>query len=357
MLINNTFETVVQLSSKHIKILFSTICAVWLISCNQKNYSYKPAYNFKSSDSVPDYSNINYWAAHPWKWDPSDSVPAPLLKNYNKDSVVDVFFIHPTTLTNFSDDRWNASIDDSLLNSKTDYSTILYQASVFNEQSRVFAPRYRQAHLKAFYNDDKEKDSAAFNLAYTDVKNSFQYYLDHFNNGRPIIIAAHSQGTLHAGKILKEFFEGKVLQHRLVCAYIIGLPIPENYFSQLQPCKDSLSTGCFVGWRTVKRNYTDTVYLAKEKTKSFVTNPLTWTLTDEYAPIKLNTGAVLSNFNKISYGVVDAQVHENVLWTCKPKFFGNIFLTKKNYHIGDINLFYTNIRNNVRTRIKMFWKK
>ena len=188
-------------------------------------------------------------------------------------------------------------------------------------------------------------------------KNSFQYYLDHFNNGRPIIIAAHSQGTLHAGKILKEFFEGKVLQHRLVCAYIIGLPIPENYFSQLQPCKDSLSTGCFVGWRTVKRNYTDTVYLAKEETKSIVTNPLTWTLTDEYAPIKLNTGAVLSNFNKISYGVVDAQVHENVLWTCKPKFFGNIFLTKKNYHIGDINLFYTNIRNNVRTRIKMFWKK
>lgn len=356
MLINNTFETVRQLSLNHTKILVGLICAVGLISCSQKNYSYKPGYNFKSTDSKPDYSNLDYWAAHPWKWDPSDSVPKQLLSSYRKDSTVDVFFIHPTTLTNFSDDRWNASIDDSLLNYKTDYSTILYQASVFNEDCRVFAPRYRQAHLKAFFNSDKQKDSAAFDLAYTDVKNSFEYYLEHYNNGRPIIIASHSQGTLHAGNILKEFFEAKVLQHRLVCAYIIGLPVPKNFFSQLLPCKDSLSTGCYVGWRTVKRDYTDT-FLIKETNSIHVTNPLTWTLTNEYAPATLNTGAVLSNFNKIKYGVVDAQVHQNYLWTCKPKFFGNIFLTKKNYHIGDINLFYTNIRNNVKTRIKMFFKK
>ncbi|MES2850523.1 MAG: DUF3089 domain-containing protein [Bacteroidota bacterium] len=346
-----------KLTLSNIKTIFSICVAVFFVSCNQENYAYKTGYNFKSTDSTPDYGNLNYWAAHPWKWDPSDSVPQPLLKNYRKDSVVDVFFIHPTTFTDFGDERWNAPIDDSLINAKTDYTTILYQASVFNEECRVFAPRYRQAHLRAFYNDDKEKDSVAFDLAYRDVKNSFQYYLEHFNNGHPIIIASHSQGTVHAGKILKEFFEGSVLKNRLVCAYIIGMPIPENYFSELQPCKDSLGTGCFVGWRTVKRNYTDTFFLPKEKFKSYVTNPLTWTLTDEYAPTSLNTGAVLMNFNKLTSGVVDAQVHENVLWTCKPKFFGNILLKKKNYHIGDINLFYTNIRNNVRTRIKMFWKQ
>lgn len=357
MLINNTFETVRQISLNNIKITFCICFAIALVSCSQKNYSSKTRNNFKSTDSKPDYSNLNYWAAHPWKWDPSDSVPKPLLTDYRKDSAADVFFIHPTTLTHYSDERWNAAIDDSLLNSKTDYTTILYQASVFNEECRVFAPRYRQAHLKAFFNSDKQKDSAAFDIAYADVKNAFQYYLEHFNNGRPIIIAAHSQGTLHAGKLLKEFFEGEVLHQRLICAYLIGMPIPENYFSQLSPCKDSLSTGCFVGWRTVKRNYTDTIFQANEKTKSIVTNPLTWTLTDDYAPATLNTGGVLTNFNKISYGVVDAQIHENVLWTCKPKFFGNIFLTKKNYHIGDINLFYTNIRNNVKTRIRMFWKK
>ncbi len=346
-----------KLSLSNIKTIFSICIAVFFVSCNQKNYTYKTGYNFKSTDSTPDYSNLDYWAAHPWKWDPSDSVPKPLRKDYTKDSVVDVFFIHPTTLTDFSDERWNAPIDDSVINAKTDYTTILYQASVFNEECRVFAPRYRQAHLRAFYTNDKQKDSAAFNLAYNDIKNAFEYYLNNLSAGRPIIIASHSQGTIHAGRLLKEFFEGKVLKNRLVCAYIIGMPIPENYFSELKPCKDSSGTGCFVGWRTVKRNYTDTFFLPKEKFKSYVTNPLTWTLTDEYAPTSLNTGAVLMNFNKLTNEVVDAQVHENVLWTCKPKFFGNIFLKKKNYHIGDINLFYTNIRNNVRTRIKMFWKQ
>ena len=119
----------------------------------------------------------------------------------------------------------------------------------------------------------------------------------------------------------------------------------------------SLSTGCFVGWRTYKKDYTDTNFISKEKFKCCVTNPLTWTMDNNYAPTALNTGGVLINFNKIKKGVVDAQIHNNMLWTCKPKFLGNIFLRQKNYHVGDINLFYTNIRSNVRTRIKMFWKK
>ena len=53
-----------------------------------------------------------------------------------------------------------------------------------------------------------------------DVKAAFQYYLEHYNNGRPIIIASHSQGTTHAKRLLKEFFDGTALQHQLVAAYL-----------------------------------------------------------------------------------------------------------------------------------------
>ena len=85
----------------------------------------------------PDYQDLNYWAAHPWKWDPSDSVPAPLkiepMIIGRIDSSVDVFFLHPTSFTKNKDRHIaNASIDDDYINAKTDYSTILYQASVFN---------------------------------------------------------------------------------------------------------------------------------------------------------------------------------------------------------------------------------
>jgi hypothetical protein len=102
-------------------------------SCSDKYLAYKSLYQFKSEDKKPDYSNLNYWAAHPLKWDPSDSIPKPLRKE-KRDTLVDVFFLHPTMYTmKLKDSALNADIDDAYLNAKTDYSSILYQASVFNQ--------------------------------------------------------------------------------------------------------------------------------------------------------------------------------------------------------------------------------
>ncbi len=188
------------------------------------------------------------------------------------------------------------------------------------------------------------------------MRNAFIHYLKNYNNGRPIIIASHSQGTSHAGKLLREFFQGELLQKQLVCAYIIGLPVFANYFIQLEPCKDSTATGCFVSWRTFEDGY-EAPFIKEEKLKAYVINPLTWTMNTTLAPASLNKGGILRNFNKVIPGLVHAQIHENILWVNKPKFFGNIFLKTKNYHIADYNLFYDNIRENVGTRIRSFLRK
>jgi hypothetical protein len=298
------------------------------------------------------YDLLSNWAAHPWKKDNADSIPQDLINKEIIDSVADVFFIHPTTYTQKDFIGWNADINDEKINLNTDNSTILYQASVFNKRCRIFAPRYRQAHINAFYTN---QDSAKiyFNLAYNDIKSAFEYYLEHYNNGRPIIIASHSQGTKHAGRLMKEFFENKPLHKKLICAYIIGMPIPEKYFSAIPVCKDSSETGCFVGWRTYKSGYTPE-FLKKEKFKSVVVNPLNWQLTEEKVSIKKNKGGVLKNFNKIVPKVVDAKISGNILWSCKPDVFGKMFFTAKNFHIGDINLFYMNIRENIDVRIKSY---
>ena len=335
-------------------MLFFTI--LLLSSCSKKNYSTLPQYQFKSASGLPDYSDLNYWAAHPWKKDPGDSVPKPLMDSYPADSSVDVFFIHPTTLTANNDTRWNADIDDSKINAKTDYSSILYQASVFNKDCRVFAPRYRQAHIRSFFTPDSVS-APYFEIAYEDIKNAFIYYLAHFNNGRPIIIASHSQGTKHAARLLKEFFEDKPLAGKLVCAYIIGLPVPVDYFHSLKACTDSLSTGCVISWRTFKNGYTEPQYVAKEKSRAVVVNPLTWSTSTGLTAATFNKGGVLKNFNKIVRKVVNAEIHDNVLWASKPNVPGKIFFTRKNYHIGDINLFYLNIRENISARIRSYNKK
>ncbi len=313
-------------------------------------------YNFKSVDGAPDYRNLDYWASSPHKKDLADSVPKALLGTEDLDSMVDVFFIHPTTFVAENNLQNNASIDDAELNKKTDASSILYQASVFNASCRIFAPRYRQAHYRSFF-IDKAAAKPIFDLAYDDVKKAFEYYLKNENGGRPIIIASHSQGTLHAAKLLTEFFDNKPLKNKLVCSYIIGLPVRENLFASLPTCTDSTKTGCIISWRTFKTGYEGPDYVERENFSSIVVNPLSWTTSEQKVSKKNNKGGLLFNFNKVKPGLVSAQIHKNILWTSKPKFLGSLFFTTKNYHIADYNFFYQNIRNDVRRRIGYFWKR
>ena len=155
---------------------------------------------------------------------------------------------------------------------------------------------------------------------------------------------------------MKEFFDGKKLQEQLVVAYLVGMGIPIKYFSTLQVCKDSTSTGCFTGWRTLRRGYRPS-YIRNDRHNSFVTNPLTWETTTMYAPRSLNHGSVLYDYNKIIPHTTDAWIEDEVLWVRRPKFPWSFLYFSKNYHVGDINLFYVNIRQNVALRVKQFLAK
>lgn len=310
--------------------------------------------------NLPNYSDLYYWAAHPDKKDPADSVPKPLKSISVMDTLVDVFFIHPTTYTDGQlPFGYSAPINNKELNAKTDYTTILFQASAFNEAGRIFAPRYRQANLQAYFpknNSDSALALAAFELAYQDVKMAFTYYLEHHNSGKPIIIAAHSQGTTHGKRLIKEFFDNQPLQKKLVAAYLIGIPVSERDYTNIESCKSPEQTGCIVSWRTYKTGFTPPLIL-KEENKAIVTNPLTWNEEPALADAGLNKGGILLNFNKIVPGVASAKIEGNVLWTNKPRFFGNIFYTTKNYHVGDINLYYLNIRENLKLRTSSYFNK
>lgn len=319
----------------------------------------KPSLSFEDlpPPPLPDYSNEQYWAALPFRYDSADRVPDPtLMKDQQADAPVDVFFLHPTTYVGKKGESgWNAPLDNSLLNERTDGSTILFQATVFNGAGKIYAPRYRQAHIMAYFTKkDTTSAKEALDLAYADVKKAFEYYLDNHNQGRPIIIASHSQGTSHAKRLMREFMDGKPLQNRLVAAYLVGIPVEVDYFHAIPACKEEGDTGCFVAWRTFKKGYRPK-YTLREAPIT-VTNPLTWTLDGTPAPKSLNQGAVLLKFHKIWPQVTDAQVAHGILWSKKPKFPGSFLITKRNYHIGDYNLFYLNIRNNAILRAKNFLK-
>lgn len=302
----------------------------------------------------PDYSSPMCWAALPDRVDNADQTPDGL-QDRQQIAEADVFFVHPTTYTGERGQKyWNAPIDQEKLNQKTDETTILYQASIFNGAGRVFAPRYRQAHLHAYFAKGEEKIQAekAFGVAYQDVRSAFEYYLKHFHNGRPIIIASHSQGTTHAKRLLLEYFDGKPLQNKLVAAYLVGIPVEKSLYTNLSPCENAEDIGCYVSWRSFRRGYLPKFH--KSDNDIVATNPLLWTTESAYGPKTLNEGAVLWKFEKLLPGLADAKVNEGLLWINKPRFPGSIFFTRRNYHLADFNFYYVNVRENAMLRVRRF---
>lgn len=324
-------------------------CALGLGACLRKPIA---AFETHPSPAAPDYALLAHWAAHPDKDDPADRSPSPNAPNLQQTAPADVFYVHPTTLTGSRryERNWNGDVNDERLNDKTDQSAILYQASLFNGAGRVYAPRYRQAHLGSFYGARTAQErEQALALAYRDVLAAFDYFVEHENNGRPFILAGHSQGGRHIMRLLRDRIEGQPLKSRMAVAYIVGWPVKTDYFSELRPCQTPFDTACFCTWRTWERKFG---LRRAYETDVVCTNPIIWTTQPEYADRSLHRGAVLRRFDQVLPGICDAQTHKGILLCSKPRFPGSFFFRRKNYHIGDLNLYYMDVRHNAMTRVR-----
>jgi hypothetical protein len=307
--------------------------------------------------AAPDYSEPQNWAATPFVQDEADRTPGTELKDLQSTAEADVFFLHPTVYRKAikGNDLWNANLGDEKLNESVDESAILNQASIFNAAGRVFAPRYRQANIAVYYKQGREVSQRALDTAYTDALAAFDYYLKTWNDGRPIIIASHSQGTTHAKRLLSDRFDSKPLRKKLIAAYLVGMPVSANAYSTIPVCENATQTGCFVSWRTYRKDFTPKKNYRDTVSNIAVVNPLSWTTDETRAPANLNKGGVLYNYEKGPMpGLVWAERRGAGLFTSKPKFFGDVLFRTKNYHIGDFNLFWVNVRENTVERVEAF---
>ena len=316
---------------------------MWIIRPSRSFDAYK-------HPAAPDYSNQNCWAALPTIKNASDSVPSKSnLKDNQKDAKVDVFFVYPTSF--FGRKNWNGDVYSKHLNKKTDRESIHYEASVFNGSCQIYAPRYRQATLYSFF--DTTKGKLPLNFAYQDVKKAFQYYLDHYNNGRPIIIASHSQGTYLARRLLHDFFDNNAdLRKRFIAGYLIGGDVRTDDYTNIPVCDSANQLACVIGWNTVKWH----IKLNKriDATNFVCVNPLTWKDDTVYASKEKNLGGVSFHFKHIDKNICDAECSNGKLWIHKPHKSGYPSLFGY-YHLVDYGLFYMDIRENVKQRIATYF--
>lgn len=199
---------------------------------------------------APDYSNPDTWAVWPGRPSKADEIP-PNATPAATDTGVDVFFIHPTTY--LGNDRWNAAYDEGgATGQQLEQGVLRYQTSIFNGCCRIYAPRYRQTTIAAFLSP-KDDSYKAYDLAYGDVQRAFDYYIEKENKGRPFILASHSQGSLHATRLLQDrIIANASLRKKLVAAYVVGASLPEApEWTGLPACNSARQTGCIVDWNSV----------------------------------------------------------------------------------------------------------
>lgn len=319
--------------------------------------------------AAPSYSDEAAWAALPWRDDGADRLAAGET-NGQEDAAVDVFFIHPTTY--YSGKSWNQPLDHEGTNDRTDGSVLPNQASAFNGHARVFAPRYRQATLGSYLGDDHASRDAALDLAYHDVLEAFDHYLAEWNEGRPIVIAGHSQGAQHAFRLLSErFSERAAMRERLVAGYVIGATIPTELVSEALPglplCSARGETGCWVVWNTVRIDTApsrfDRVRMwAPSGPRNFdrptlaCTNPVTGAGGDAWSEREDHAGAA-----RLSAEGDDAEVHRKALSArcasglLEVKFYDDdVDVRGDDLHIHDYDLFRGDIRRDLAARVSTF---
>jgi hypothetical protein len=224
------------------------------------------------------------------------------------------------------------------------------QTSVFNGCCRIYAPRYRQATLAAFF-DDSQSGPKALALAYEDVLAAFRYYVAHFNQGRPFVLAAHSQGSRHADYLMAEDIVGTELADRMIAAYLVGFEIDGS--NGVPVCDTPTQTGCQVTWNSVGPA-AGALFASPD---NICVNPLTWRGDGAHADHDANLGAVnLDVRNAPEPGVADAQCRDGRLYVTEIRSdnYSLMPLGRDNYHIYDYALFYMNIRENVQTRVNAF---
>ncbi len=305
----------------------------------------------------PHYDSLIHWACHPLKDDmlavPKGGARLESLSNCE----ADVFFLHPTM--HMEGPKWNADVHDETMNEEVDQWPIKHQASAFAHTGRVFAPRYRQAHIRIFSLGDSLSYAAAA-VAYGDLRRAFETYLAKWNNGRPIILAGHSQGSYHGRTLLQEFFDGKPLANQLVAAYLPGMDMYASDFETLTGCQSSRDLGCICTWMTYANGFVpDWVSKHPTPTPIMAIHPVIWTSELGKAnPRKAHLGAVKASFRSSKRGLITGALNDQgLLWIHKPHLIGGRWLQQDNWHVGDVNLFWHNVAENVSERCQNWHTK
>ncbi len=342
-----SINSIMRESKKHFNLFLlsiSFILGLALVSCSDSNEA--------ETITTTDYSVAKHWLA----------LPA------NPDKEVDVFFVCPTAWKKKNPTDQNiADIDnpDMLSGCQT---ALFVEASAFATVGNVYAPLYRQADAAyALSLTGLAREQFIGGIPGSDVVAAFDYYIKHYNNGRPFILAGHSQGSGIILLLLSDYMKkNPTVYSRMVAAYAIGYPVTQSFLARFPHMKFAESgddTGVIISYNTEAPGVTENPIM---EANALAINPINWKRDESLAPASENLGSILIDKNstlvsmqQMNYAdaqinlargvVVCSSVDQTQLPVLSDLFNGGV------YHMFDYTFYYHNIRANAQNRVNKYF--
>ena len=300
-----------------------------------------------ASAQEPDYADTGSWAY----WRVGESKPA------------DLFIVCPTVDLG-TDGHTNMSLTDE--NIKGNFTGALnMQRGIYEKNCRMYAPYYRQATL-ADYTLPRQDAAAYFDLAYSDVRAAFLYYMHHENNSRPFVLSGFSQGAEMCLRLLKEFGNMDFVKNNMVACYAIGwrfTPQEAKQYPYIRPAQSADDLGTVIMFNSEAPEVTSSLMVPHGE-KSFCINPLNWRTDGTMADKALNSGACFTDYSgsikrevpQLTGCCIDTERGVLKVTDIDKKQYPPVLsiFTDGIYHLYDYQFFYRNLQQNVGLRINTF---
>ena len=262
---------------------------------------------------------------------------------------IDLFYVVPTCIWDYTDSLGQTQHHMDVFNAEqralTDPSIQLAK-SVLADSCNFFSPYYRQISMDSWLTLDTALIEGRFELAYQDVADAFHYYMEHDNQGKPFILAGHSQGAKAVIELLKREMTPDI-SRKLIATYAIGYTVtPEELagYSTLRPAQDSIDTGVLIGFNSVTRPEAVSPLF---RDNVVCINPVNWRTDATPAPS-------YQGFTVVQ----DTTIHTLIVTGIdEDQYFipsVEALLPKGNLHVQEFNLYNEDLRKNVLQRIRAY---
>jgi Protein of unknown function (DUF3089) len=166
----------------------------------------------------------------------------------NPAAPIDCFYVYPTVST-------DPTPNSDMMADPAELNVIRQQFARFGSKCRQYAPLYRQVTLAGLRRMLAPGGAVTLDkgVQYDDVRDAWNYYLEHDNKGRGVVLVAHSQGSFILNRLIRDEIDGKPVQSRLVSAILLGttIAVPRGKdaggaFQHIPLCKAPSQIGCLI---------------------------------------------------------------------------------------------------------------